>query len=140
MISLLTRLADDHPNQPEEFGEHSSVNIEDKIIDEVMMILSSRPRSIFRADDPLLQGTIINYGINEHFPSDLSQHERYSLLRERIKNSLITFEPRLKNIHVAVSEKDLSETVFTLEADYNSHFIRCFLVWDDAMSQFFLRE
>lgn len=135
MVSLLARLIDDAPEQTKDINEYELKG--SSIIEELLMLLSSRPR-VF--DDDLLKCSVINYGVCDVFPNDLNMVERQLILLNRIKDALKIFEPRLTNVDVMIVDSTSSETKFILEAQHAGRFIRYFLTWDDAISQFYLRE
>lgn len=138
MISLLTLLSDNTPHQTEECNEGESKSSE--LIDELIMLLTSRPRSRHIIHDPILEKSVMNYGIHDIFPEGMILSDKRLVLISRIEGALKLFEPRLTQVEIKVVKDKSSETVFRLEANFDKRFIRYFLKWDDAMNQFYLRE
>lgn len=136
MISLLQRLADDQPEDPNAEWEIKS----NWIIEEIRMLFDSRPRFPGVADIPDINKTVINYGLEEGFASVSQPDTRTEILRQRIFHALASFESRLFNVDVAINNAQLPRMEFTVNAEWNDQFLSFSLIWDDAMSTFYLNE
>lgn len=138
MKSLLQQLSDNNPKDQNDISEE-----EDKsstLIDEILLLLSSRPRS-YRIDDiPLINESILNYGVSDVFSSDTPRLERNTIMQSRIQMALQRFEPRLKNISVTPGEELGSLCSFIINAETLNGEVRYRLMWDDVISQFSLRD
>ncbi|PBI77978.1 hypothetical protein A9993_24370 [Rahnella victoriana] len=138
MKSLLQQLSDNNPKDQSDISE-----AEDKsstLIDEILLLLSSRPRS-YRIDDiPLINASILNYGVSDVFASDTPRLERNAIMQSRIETALQRFEPRLKNVCVTPGEELGSLCSFIIDAETLAGEVRYRLMWDDVISQFSLRD
>jgi len=138
MKSLLQQLSDNNPKDQNDISEE-----EDKsstLIDEILLLLSSRPRS-YRIDDiPLINASILNYGVSDVFASDTPRLERNAIMQSRIETALQRFEPRLKNVCVTPGEELGSLCSFIIDAETLAGEVRYRLMWDDVISQFSLRD
>lgn len=136
MTSLLQRLSDDNPKQQDELLE----TVEDYLEDEIMMLLSSRPRFSDVENIPVLNGSILNYGINESFSSDMPQGERKPILQARLEMAIRRFEPRLKDVSFTSVNQGVTGILFFVDAYYQSRPVHYKLIWDDAINRFYLSE
>ncbi|MGB7801765.1 hypothetical protein [Buttiauxella sp.] len=138
MKSLLQQLSDDNPKDQNDISEAEYKS--STLIDEILLLLSSRPRS-YRIDDiPLINGSILNYGVSDVFASDTPRLERNGIMQSRIEIALQRFEPRLKNICVTPGEELGSLCSFIIDAETSTGGVRYRLMWDDVISQFSLRD
>ncbi|HHL2712507.1 TPA: GPW/gp25 family protein [Yersinia enterocolitica] len=135
MLSLLLRLADDFPENVEDilYGRNDIYDL----INEIVMMVSSRPRLVYMENIPELNTSVLNYGVNKHFIENTSQAERAKILQQRIVIALQRFESRLQDVEVAMYFGSLSRITFVIKGLYQNQSIDFTLVWDDAMSQFF---
>lgn len=136
MTSLLQRLSDDNPKQQGESVEVTESNFEA----EVMMLLYSRPRFSDVENIPVLNCTVLNYGIDEHFSSDMPKGERKFILQGRLETAIRRFEPRLKNVSFTVANEGIAGMIFLIDAHYQNKPVHYKLIWDDAISRFYLSE
>ncbi|WP_223509552.1 GPW/gp25 family protein [Rahnella sp. GSA61A] len=138
MKSLLQQLSDNNLKDQNDLIEE-----EDKsstLIDEILLLLSSRPRS-YRIDNiPLINESILNYGVSDVFSSDTPRLERNAIMQSRIEMALQRFEPRLKNVCVTPGEELGSLCSFIINAETFNGEVRYRLMWDDVISQFSLRD
>ncbi|WP_282748887.1 GPW/gp25 family protein [Hafnia paralvei] len=133
--SLLLRLADNFPDSVEDnLGEKNNAH---DFIDEIVMLLSSRPRLGYIESIPGLNTSVLNYGINEHFSENISRTERARILQERIVVALQRFESRLQDVDVTSNFESLSRITFIIKGVSQNQPLEFTLVWDDAMSHFF---
>ncbi|MFP2505014.1 hypothetical protein [Buttiauxella gaviniae] len=135
-ISLLQRLADDTPDQPETEWEIKS----NWIFDELRMLFDSRPRIAGLEKNNSVNHTVINYGLAEGFPSESLPVARVEIIRQRIVTLLARFETRLTEVNVMVHQPDFPWVEFVIQAQWNEQPLSCLLIWDDAMSTFYLNE
>ncbi|MBU9809459.1 GPW/gp25 family protein [Rahnella sp. C60] len=138
MKSLLQLLSDNNPKDQNDFTEAEDKN--STFIDEILLLLSSRPRSYHIDNIPLVNESILNYGINDAFSSDTPRLERNAIIQSRIEMALRRFEPRLKNVCVTPGEEKGSLCSFIIDAETFNGEVRFRLVWDDVISQFSLRD
>lgn len=138
MNTLLQRLTDSNPKDQDDLGEGEDKS--DVLMNDILLLLSSRPRSYHVDDMPLIKESIINYGISDFFTSDTQRQVRTDIMRGRIQQALSRFEPRLKNIEVSPGERLNGINSFVIEANTIYGAIRYHLMWDDVISQFSLRD
>lgn len=134
--SLLQRLADDSPENNEDEWEAKS----HWIFDELRMLFDSRPRIRSLEKNNAVNSTVINYGLDEGFYSQENTASRGEIMRLRIENLLARFEPRLIGVTVNIHQPNLPCVEFIIQAQWNDQSLRCTLIWDDAMSTFYLNE
>lgn len=134
--SLLQRLADDMPDDPQ--AEWEAKN--SWIFDELRMLFDSRPRIPGLENNNAVNHTVINYGLEEGFYLQNQPTARAEIMRQRIANLLQRFEPRLVDVEVSVYQPNLPRVEFIIQAQWNAQLLSCKLVWDDAMSTFYLNE
>ncbi|CRY56513.1 type VI secretion system lysozyme-like protein [Yersinia intermedia] len=136
MTSLLQRLSDNNPKQQDELIESADGYLEE----EIMMLLSSRPRFSEVEHIPVLNGSILNYGINENFTSDMPIGERKSILQARLEMAIQRFEPRLKDVSFTTVNQGSTGILFFVNAYYQNRPVHYKLIWDDAINRFYLSE
>lgn len=135
---LLRLLADDNPKDQDD--DNNEANSCDYLINEVLMMLSSRPRDYKVDDMPEVSKSVINYGINDVFPLDMLRSERSAILEKRILKALTIFEPRMSNLSVSAGNENHGCSSFVIEAEVGSENVRYCLEWDDLLSYFSLRS
>lgn len=134
MLSLLFRLSDNTPGSMEDTQHDNDIN---NIVNEIMMLLSSRPRLGYIENISRINSSILNYGINENFSENTPRSKRALELKQRIETALQRFEPRLCNVQVVYDFESLSNINFNIKGECHSQPIAFTLRWDDAMSHFF---
>lgn len=134
--SLLQRLADDTPDNPDAEWELKS----GWIFDELRMLFDSRPRIPGLETNNNVNHTVINYGLEEGFYQQDPLISRAEIMRERITNLLQRFEPRLTDVSVNLYQPNLPRVEFVIQAQWNTQSLSYKLIWDDAMSTFYLNE
>ena len=138
MKSLLQQLSDNNPKDQNDISE-----TEDKsstLIDEILLLLSSRPRSYRIENIPLINKSILNYGVSDVFASDTPRPERNAIMQSRIEIALQRFETRLTNVRVTPGDELGSLCSFIIDAETLTGEVRYRLMWDDVISQFSLRD
>lgn len=139
MKSLLLSLSDndvDYSQQSESImGDKNSI-----LSAEIMMILSTRPCEKNISDTPLVNTSILNYGVSDVFEHDIPKMEVAAILAARIKTALIRFEPRLNDIQVVAENKSGSFYYFIIQATSIDGPVFYRVMWDDVISRFSLLE
>lgn len=135
---LLQLLSDDNPAARNETQEKIPAN--QGLAAELLMLLSSRPRDYHVSDVPEICQSVINYGISDVFPGEISRSDRNIILEARILRALQLFEPRLKNVAVSAGNESYGCSSFIIEADTDNSPVRFHLEWDDVLSHFSLRS
>lgn len=133
--SLLTRLSDDHPLQP---GEDALWEADEKtvLIDELLMVLTSRPRLPGISTLPLINTSVLNYGFDGSFQQDDDGRTRHQIIGAHLRHTLLHFEPRLSAIQLSVRQHYADHLHFTLDAYYAGAPFTLELIWDDYSGRF----
>jgi len=125
--SLLDRLKDDAPRKTDEAWTEAAVRLSDyrKIVErdlENLLNASSLPQTLATgaplcngapvssdlADFPLIQESVLNYGI-EGFSGESLSPEKLASLALKVQSVIETFEPRVQNVRVIpIKPDDLS--------------------------------
>lgn len=137
--SLLRRLADDNP-EDHEVDKFSLIDPWDWIMPEIQMLLSSRPRVPALENEPRIRTTVINYGVEEGFFSNQGDNTNHEILRQRIATTLQRFEPRLTEVEVTLLRAEEASARYLIQACCASQSLLITLIWDDAMSCFYLNK
>jgi type VI secretion system protein ImpF len=104
------------------------------------MVLSSRPRAHAIEMNPDIHNTVVNYGLEEGFFYPKGNVSRQEILRQRIATALSRFEPRLNEVDVKLLPAEDANTRFIIQALCAAQPVLMTLIWDDAMSCFYLSE
>ncbi|MRT15088.1 hypothetical protein GJV07_22675 [Enterobacteriaceae bacterium RIT711] len=139
LTSLLSRLSDNHPwHNEDDYPWELSAN--DILLAELKMILTSRVRMINIEDLPLVNESIINYGIDESFSKIQEISKRLDVMEMRLKNVIARFEPRLTNVSITNNINQNAIVTFYLQASYlNSSFV-LEMKWNDCTGRFYFNE
>lgn len=132
MPSLLQRLSDNHPGREEDVFLTANENW---LFDELKMLFSSCSRLTFLEDIPLINSSVLNYGINASVTQLVELEQRKWVMEQRIKNVLCRFESRLTDVAVSVSSHQVSRIMFDIHARYLESSILFQLEWDDCASR-----
>lgn len=135
---LLQLLSDDNPAEQDQILENKDDNR--TLAAELLMLLTSRPPDYHVADVPEICQSVINYGISDLFPGEISRNDRNAILESRILRALELFEPRLKNVTVSAGKESYGCNSFIIEAEKDHSPVRFHLEWDDVLSHFSLRS
>lgn len=138
MPSLLARLCDDAPQAEEEI--YRADEKKDWILSELDMLFTSRPRFSYLEEMPLVNSSVINFGINESVLPAYDVEGRKKIIAERIKNTLQRFEPRLTNVMIMIKADNPDHVIFEINALHQALPIKFELVWDDCTGKFYLDE
>lgn len=138
MPSLLLRLSDNYPRLEDEH-----YRTDDKstwLLSELKMLFSSRSRFAYLETIPLVNSSVLNYGINESVSHIHEIDRRKTVVEERIKNTLQRFEPRLANVTIITRTDNPSGITFEINALHKTLPVRFVLVWDDCTGKFYFNE
>lgn len=138
MPSLLLRLSDNHPR-----NETDNYWAEDKsiwLLNELKMLLSSRSRFAHIEDIPLVNASILNYGIDESVTQIIELGERKQVIETRIKKVLQRFEPRLTEVGIITKVDNPNHVIFEINGLCNLIPVKIELVWDDCTGRFYFNE
>lgn len=89
---------------------------------------------------PLINTSVLNYGIDESFSKIHEINSRRQVMENRIKNAIARFEPRLKQVVLTSDLDDAQAICFTLRGTYFSRHIVLVLTWSDCTGRFYFNE
>lgn len=138
MPSLLLRLCDDFPLDEEEL--YLAGKDKDWILSELDMLFTSRPRFSYLETLPLVNTSVLNFGINESLLPDYDVEDRKKIIAERIKNTLKRFEPRLTDVTIIIKADNPDHVIFEINALHQELPMKFELIWDDCTGKFYLDE
>ena len=138
MPSLLLRLCDDYPLDEEEL--YLAGKDKDWILSELDMLFTSRPRFLYLETLPLVNTSVLNFGINESLLPDYDVEDRKKIIAERIKNTLKRFEPRLTDVTIIIKADNPDHVIFEINALHQELPMKFELIWDDCTGKFYLDE
>jgi type VI secretion system protein ImpF len=137
--SLLSRLSDNYPLRTED-DYHWVEQTQDILLTELKMLLMSRVRLLDIENIPLINSSVLNYGIDESFSKIEEINARLPMLETRLKNAFSRFEPRLTNVKLSSSTNNLQAMNFILHAHYLHQPVTIELRWDDCTGRFYFNE
>lgn len=138
MPSLLLRLSDDNPQIEEE-----TYRAEEKspwLLNELRMLLSSRSRLAHVETLPLVNASVLNYGINSSVSQINDTERRKKIIEQQIAITLQRFEPRLSDVAMMTKTNNSSHVIFEIHALHNALPVKFELVWDDCTGKFYFDE
>lgn len=138
MPSLLLRLCDDFPLDEEKL--YLAGKDKDWILSELDMLFTSRPRFSYLEMLPLVNTSVLNFGINESLLPDYDVEDRKKIIAERIKNTLKRFEPRLTDVTIIIKADNPDHVIFEINALHQELPMKFELIWDDCTGKFYLDE
>lgn len=138
MPSLLLRLSDNTPRVEEDNYRNEKKST--WLLDELKMLFSSRSRFSNIEGIPLINASILNYGIDESLSQDLDVSHRKVVIEERIKDVLQRFEPRLTDVDITTQTDNPSCVIFEINALHHQLPVKIELVWDEGTGKFYFHE
>lgn len=138
MPSLLLRLSDDNPQTEEE--SYRTEEKSDWLLKELRMLLSSRSRFAHVETLPLVNASVVNYGINVSVSEINDTEQRKKLIEEQIKMTLQRFEPRLSDVTIMAKTNHSSHVIFEIKALHHAQPVTFELMWDDCTGKFYFDE
>lgn len=137
--SLISCLTDNAPLDKEEHYSQVS-NMRETLLAELKMLFTSRARIPAIEDIPLINASVLNYGVDESFSKTNEPSVRYLVMEQRIKKVIIRFEPRLSQVSVNSHTDNPGFIQFTLHAYYFHVPVVLNLIWDDYTGKFYFDE
>jgi len=138
-ISLLSRLSDNNPSQPEE-GTRTGSDLRETLAAELKMLLMSRPRIPGTETIPLISGSVLNYGFEEKDEAFSDFNARQHVLETRLLETLKRFEPRLSAIHISGGAAEPQTHAFILQGIYCARPVTMNFNWDICSRRFLFDE
>lgn len=137
--SLLSRLSDDHPLR-EEDDHLCASQVYDRLLSELKMLLMSRSRLPDIEDIPLINASVLNYGIDESFCKINEINSRRVVLESRLKNVIARFEPRLSQVSLTSNTDKTQAIIFEIQGFYFTTPVKLKLIWNDCTGRFYFNE
>lgn len=137
--SLLVRLSDNYPLN-EEDDYHWAIQSHDVLLNEFKMLLMSRARLPNIEDIPLVNASILNYGIDESFSKINGINSRRLIMELRLKSVIARFEPRLTQVSLTSYMDEPEGIHFILRGVYLLTPIELELTWNDCTGRFYFNE
>lgn len=138
MPSLLLRLSDNNPQAEEE--HYSTEDKKNWLPGELKMLFSSRSCFSYLETLPLVNASVLNFGINESVSQIHDMDRRKMIIEKRIRNTLHRFEPRLTKVMILTKTDNPSHVIFEINALHNTLPVKFELVWDDCTGKFYFDE
>jgi len=137
--SLLYRLSDNHPlNEKDDYSWGSPPHT--VLLSELKMLLMSRARLPDIEDIPLINTSVLNYGIAESFSKTDDINYQRLVLETRLKNALARFETRLGQVSFTSNTDNPQAISFILRGSYFSTSIALELTWNESTGRFYFDE
>jgi type VI secretion system protein ImpF len=130
---------DNHPSNTEDDYPWVSCKPED-LFPELELLFMSRVRAPYIEDIPLINSSVLNYGINDTFTTVNEPELRSELLEQRILNVVARFEPRLTQVSIISNMSDPSFILFTINACYQNSIFALELKWSNCTGRFYFNE
>lgn len=138
MDSLLLILSDNSPLQTIDDLPYIDPHIFFK--HELNMLLSSRIRFKYIEQIPLLNTSVLNYGINEPPSPTTDPIQRTADLKEQIELAIHRFEPRLMQVFINIYKSTLVATTFNIEAKYKTKSLHLMFTWNHCQGRGYFHE
>ncbi|WP_330984096.1 MULTISPECIES: hypothetical protein [Enterobacterales] len=137
--SLLSRLSDNYPLR-EEDDYPWALQPYEVLLSEFKMLLTSRARLPDIENIPLINASVLNYGIDESFSKTNEIGSRRLMMETRLKNTIARFEPRLTQISLTSNMTDSHTICFILRGVFFLTPIVLELTWNDSTGRFYFNE
>ncbi|ANI82679.1 GPW/gp25 family protein [Kosakonia oryzae] len=139
IYSLLSTLSDNHPLR-EEDDYHCEALTHHDLLKELKMLLSSRARYPGIEEIPLINTSVLNFGIDESFQQIDELLPRRNIMEHRLKTAIARFEPRLTQVSITSKQDKPDEIQFNVQANYLQKRLTIQLIWNDDTGVFYFDE
>ncbi|AEN67303.1 gpW/GP25 family protein (plasmid) [Enterobacter soli] len=137
-MSLLQLLSDNNPtDESDSYTEENQIKF---LLDELKMLFSSRTFFTYIGDVPLVNSSILNYGIDENMVEGNINNQQFDLIEQYIEILLSRFEPRFASVSVAINKVTIFKVYIEISAWYENYPIKLMLDWDIERRRFNLNE
>lgn len=137
--SLLFRLTDDHPLH-EEDDYHWALQTHNSLLGELKMLLVSRARLPDIENIPLINTSVLNYGIDESFSKINEINSRRLVMENRLKNAIARFEPRLNHVLLTSNMDNIHNILFKIHGFYFTTPVELEITWNECNGIFYFNE
>ncbi len=139
IYSLLLTLSDNHPQKTED-DYHCEALSHQELLTELKMLLNSRVRYPGIDAIPLINTSVLNFGIDESFQQTAELTPRRNIMEQRLKVAITRYEPRLTQVSITSKQSSPEEIAFTLQAYYLHQPLTLRLIWNDGVGVFYFDE
>ncbi|PIJ48243.1 hypothetical protein BL250_14425 [Erwinia sp. OLTSP20] len=137
--SLLSRLSDNHPlSEKDDYDWIPAPN--DELLSELKMVLMSHARQPDIAHRPLINTSILNYGLDASFSELKVTAAGSDILETRLKKIITRFEPRLSQISLISSQESAQIICFVLRGIYAATSVQLEIKWNECTGRFIFNE
>lgn len=137
-MSLLQLLSDNNPtDEQDNYTDEIQINF---LLDELEMLFSSRTCFSYIEDVPLVNSSILNYGIDETMVKSNISNQQLDLIEKYIEKILLRFEPRLVGVSVVINRISMFKIYIQISAWYENLPINLMLNWDIERRRFSFNE
>ncbi|MBS1205599.1 MAG: hypothetical protein H6R25_2498 [Proteobacteria bacterium] len=137
--SLLLTLSDNHPLREEDDYQCDALS-HHQLLTELNMCLSSRARYPGIEEIPLINTSVLNFGIDESFQQTNELIPRRNIMEQRLKTTIARYEPRLTQVSITSTQDEPEYIKFQLQANYLNKRITIRLIWNDDTGVFYFDE
>jgi len=137
--SLLLTLSDNHPLREEDDYQCEALS-HHQLLTELNMCLSSRARYPGIEEIPLINTSVLNFGIDESFQQTNELTPRRTIMEHRLKTAIARFEPRLTQVSITSKQDKPEEIQFNVQANYLQQRLTIQLIWNDDTGVFYFDE
>ncbi|KIS45671.1 GPW/gp25 family protein [Kosakonia radicincitans] len=137
--SLLLTLSDNHPLREEDDYQCEALS-HHQLLTELNMCLSSRARYPGIEEIPLINTSVLNFGIDESFQQTNELTPRRTIMEHRLKTAIARFEPRLTQVSITSKQDNPEEIQFNVQANYLQKRLTIQLIWNDDTGVFYFDE
>lgn len=137
--SLLLTLSDNHPLREEDDYQCEALS-HHQLLTELNMCLSSRARYPGIEEIPLINTSVLNFGIDESFQQTNELTPRRTIMEHRLKTAIARFEPRLTQVSITSKQDKPEEIQFNVQANYLQKRLTIQLIWNDDTGVFYFDE
>ncbi|QJT81115.1 GPW/gp25 family protein [Kosakonia sp. MUSA4] len=137
--SLLLTLSDNHPLREEDDYQCEALS-HHQLLTELNMCLSSRARYPGIEEIPLINTSVLNFGIDESFQQTNELTPRRNIMEQRLKTTIARFEPRLTQVSITSTQVKPEHIKFEVQANYLNKHLTIRLIWNDDTGVFYFDE
>lgn len=139
IYSLLLTLSDNHPLREEDDYQCEALS-HHQLLAELNMCLSSRARYPGIEEIPLINTSVLNFGINESFQKTNELAPRRNIMEQRLQTTIARYEPRLTQVSIISTQVNPEHIKFELQANYLNKPLTIRLIWNDDTGVFYFDE
>lgn len=139
IYSLLSTLSDNHPQQEQDDYQCVALS-RHELLAELKMLLNSRVRHPGIEAIPLINTSVLNFGIDESCQQTEDLISRKNIMHQRLEAALARYEPRLTQVTVTSKQERAEEIIFSVQGYYLQKLLTIQFKWDDGARVFYFDE